>query len=285
MALHVKLAKTPAKASHIVHWVTDGKKTDIQDVALKNAQQLGVKNSVKVAQFAVDGQVHTVVITDAKTSTAVEREAIRSLAFQVLTGLNGQKMTSASFVNHTGNAEVMLLAVESMVLSNYQFLELFTDREAKQNSLAQLIVVDAKLDSKQLDRVLAIADSVCWSRDLVNRPLSHLNASDLASSVAAAGEQFGFQVEVLNKQRIVALKMGGLLAVNRGSVDPPTFTIAEYKPKKAVNSKPLVLVGKGVVYDTGGMSLKPTPQSMDFMKSDMVGAAAMAGVLRALLQQ
>ncbi len=282
MALQVKHAKTPAKASHLVHWVTDAKKTDIQDVALKSAQQLAVKNGVKVAQFAADGQVQTVVITDAKSGAAGEREAIRSLAFQVLSGLNAQKMTSASFVNHTGNPEVTLLAVESMVLSNYQFLELFSDSEAKKNSFAQLALVDPNLDAKQLQRVLVIADAVCWSRDLVNRPLSHLNASDLASSIAAAGEEFGFQVEVLNKQRIVALKMGGLLAVNRGSVDPPTFTIAEYKPKGAVNSKPLVLVGKGVVYDTGGMSLKPTPQSMDFMKSDMAGAAAMAGVLRAV---
>jgi leucyl aminopeptidase len=73
--------------------------------------------------------------------------------------------------------------------------------------------------------------------------------------------------------------MGGLLAVNKGSIDPPTFTIAEYKHKKALNKKPIVLVGKGVVYDTGGLSLKPTPGSMDCMKCDMAGAAAVAGAL------
>ena len=73
--------------------------------------------------------------------------------------------------------------------------------------------------------------------------------------------------------------MGGLLAVNLGSVDPPTFTIMEYKHKNPVNKHPIVLVGKGVVYDTGGLSLKPTSNSMDYMKCDMAGAATMLGAI------
>jgi len=76
--------------------------------------------------------------------------------------------------------------------------------------------------------------------------------------------------------------MGGLLSVNAGSVDEPTFTIMEYKPKNARNKKPLVLVGKGVVYDTGGLSLKPTPNSMDMMKCDMAGGAAVGCALYAI---
>ncbi len=77
-------------------------------------------------------------------------------------------------------------------------------------------------------------------------------------------------------------KIDVLLAVNKGSETPPTFTILEYKPQNAKNKKPLVLVGKGVVYDTGGLSLKPTPNSMDLMKSDMGGAAAMIGAIQAI---
>ena len=76
--------------------------------------------------------------------------------------------------------------------------------------------------------------------------------------------------------------MGGLLAVNQGSPQPPTFSIMEWKPANAVNKKPIVLVGKGVVYDTGGMSLKPTPNSMDYMKCDMGGGAAVAGAIYAI---
>jgi leucyl aminopeptidase len=76
--------------------------------------------------------------------------------------------------------------------------------------------------------------------------------------------------------------MGGLMAINAGSPNPPTFSILEYKPENASNSKPIVLVGKGVVYDTGGLSLKPTPNSMDFMKCDMGGAATVIGTICAL---
>jgi leucyl aminopeptidase len=78
--------------------------------------------------------------------------------------------------------------------------------------------------------------------------------------------------------------MGGLLAVNQGSIDPPTFTVLEYKPKNAINEKPIVFTGKGVVYDTGGLSLKPTPNSMDLMKSDMGGAATVIGATYAIAQ-
>ncbi len=95
------------------------------------------------------------------------------------------------------------------------------------------------------------------------------------------GKESGFSVEVLTKGKIEALKMGGLLAVNRGSVDPPVFCILEWKPKKPVNWKPVVLVGKGVIYDTGGLNIK-TGDFMAQMKTDMAGAATVAGIISAL---
>jgi leucyl aminopeptidase len=96
-----------------------------------------------------------------------------------------------------------------------------------------------------------------------------------------AGKASGFKVEVLSKNQIEALNMGGLLGVNKGSIDPPTFTIMEYKPAKAVNKQPLVFVGKGVVFDTGGYSLKISG-SMLTMKCDMAGGAAVLGAMVAI---
>ena len=75
--------------------------------------------------------------------------------------------------------------------------------------------------------------------------------------------------------------MGGLLAVNQGSLDEPTFSILEWKPKNAKNKKPIILVGKGIVYDTGGLSLKPT-KGMDIMKVDMAGAGTVVGAMHAI---
>ena len=123
------------------------------------------------------------------------------------------------------------------------------------------------------------------ARDLVNEPYSFLNATQLASEIKNLSRNAGFKVQVFDKRQIEALGMGGLLAVNKGSLDPPTFTILEWKPKNAVNKKPILLVGKGVVYDTGGLSLKPTPNSMDSMKCDMAGSAAVACAITAVAKQ
>jgi leucyl aminopeptidase len=95
------------------------------------------------------------------------------------------------------------------------------------------------------------------------------------------GKESGFRTEILTKKKIESLKMGGLLSVNKGSVDPPTFTIIEWKPAKAVNKKPYVLVGKGLVFDTGGMNIKTGPH-MGEMKSDMAGGAAVASAIYAV---
>ena len=120
------------------------------------------------------------------------------------------------------------------------------------------------------------------SRDLVNEPLSHLNAEKLSSTLKKLSKEAGFKLEVLNEKKIRQLKMGGVLSVNKGSIAKPTFNILTYKSKKINNKQPVVLVGKGVMYDTGGLSLKPTQNSMDMMKCDMGGAAAVIGAIYAL---
>jgi leucyl aminopeptidase len=112
--------------------------------------------------------------------------------------------------------------------------------------------------------------------------VGYLNAERLGQSIQDLAKTYGFTAEVFNKKKIESLKMGGLLAVNQGSIDPPTFSVMEWKPAGAQNSKPIVLVGKGVVYDTGGVNLKTPPGSMDTMKCDMGGAASVIGTMVAI---
>jgi leucyl aminopeptidase len=180
---------------------------------------------------------------------------------------------------HGGKSTSMLVA-EGLVLSNYQFLKYRKEAEKEKNALLQ-VDFTAKIADSDIRELSALVTAIYWARDMVNEPVSYLTAVQLAQEIEAKGAEAGFSVSVLEKSKIEALKMGGLLAVNKGSIDPPTFTIIEYKPKKAINKKPIVLVGKGVVYDTGGLSLKPTPHSMDLMKSDMGGAACMAATIYA----
>jgi len=186
----------------------------------------------------------------------------------------------ATKVTISGKKDTALFLAEGLVLSNYQFLKYFKDADSKKYQLASVEVI-GKFEKDQIQKLNNILKSVCWTRDMVNEPVSFLTATQLASEIQKLGEEANFSVQVLEKSKIEALKMGGLLAVNKGSIEPPTFTIIEYKPKNARNKKPLVLVGKGVVYDTGGLSLKPTAGSMDLMKSDMAGAACMAATIYA----
>ncbi len=201
-------------------------------------------------------------------------EELRVLGAKII-GYLTKENTSIHFI---GESDAILAVAEGLLLSSYQFIAYFKDAEKKKLGLTE-VFLPVDISQKKIDELVSIAKAVFWARDRVNEPVSHLNASQLAQHIADLAPEAGFSVQILEKTQIESLKMGGLLAVNRGSIDPPTFTIVEYKPEKAINKKPIILVGKGVVYDTGGLSLKPTPASMDVMKCDMAGGACVVGAV------
>lgn len=203
-----------------------------------------------------------------------QSEALRVAGSTLFGQLN--KTTEAIVLD--GNPLAALLVAEGIALASYQFLTYFTDKDKKKNGL-QEVILPSSIDKEKIEELSNTVNAVCWARDRVNEPVSHLNAVQLSEKMSELCTSVGCHVQVLEKTQIESLKMGGLLAVNKGSIDPPTFTIIEYKPSNAKNTQPIVLVGKGVVYDTGGLSLKPTPGSMDCMKSDMGGAACMAATI------
>jgi len=177
------------------------------------------------------------------------------------------------------DSDLSLFVAEGIALANYQFLKYFTDAEKKKNSLKAIYIHADEIAIQDLN---AVIDGTLHARDLVNEPLSYLTALQFSKEMVKLGEESGFKVEVLHKKQIESLKMGGLLAVNQGAIEPPTFSVLTHNPENAVNSKPIVLVGKGIVYDTGGLSLKPTANSMDIMKCDMGGGASVVGILYAI---
>lgn len=215
---------------------------------------------------------------DANRTLEVARKEAAKLHGQ----LNGRKPESVCLINIDLEKDTLLAYAEGLALSTYQFLKYFKDAEEKKNSLATINISAEFLNQADLDELNHLICAVSQTKDLVNEPLSFLTATQLAIEIQEMGKTAGFSTEVFDKRKIQALKMGGLLAVNKGSIDPPTFSILEWKPNNAVNKKPFVLVGKGIVYDTGGLSLKPTANSMDYMKCDMAGGAAVAGTLYAV---
>ena len=209
-------------------------------------------------------------------------EKARIAGYEVHSKLTEYAVKSLTVVNAGVEPEECIAFAEGLALTNYQFLKYMSDKRTKQHPLNQILLYDPELSDWHVDYLENLIQAVYLTRDLVNEPLSYLTAVQLATEVEKMGKQSGFSVEIFNKRKIESLKMGGLLAVNKGSVDPPTFSILTWKPEDAVNKRPIVLVGKGVVYDTGGLSLKPTFDSMDYMKCDMGGAAAVAGAFFAV---
>jgi len=170
---------------------------------------------------------------------------------------------------------------EGLILSVYSFTRYKTVDAGKEGKFPGTILLHGNGNNYELNKLVTVTDALFLTRNLINEPVITMNTSTLVKEVVKMGEQSGFTTEVLGRNRIESLKMGGLLGVNKGSVDPPALIIAEWKPEGHFNKQPLVLVGKGVVFDTGGMSLK-TENYMDGMKTDMAGAAAVAGTLYAL---
>jgi len=228
-------------------------------------------------------------------------ESCRKAGDKVAGLLNSQKAVKAILYDAEGKSSEVLAFAEGMALGSYQFLKYKKDRE-NENTLKEIEIYSKALEEPDYDdashasRVTRhdspghasrvtdmniLLDAVARCRDLINEPNSYLTATVFSQEVEKMALESGAHAEVLNKQKIIALKMGGLLGVNQGSHEPPTFTVMEWKPAGAKNKKPIVLVGKGVVYDSGGMNLKPGSSMMN-MKDDMSGAAAVATTIYAI---
>jgi leucyl aminopeptidase len=132
----------------------------------------------------------------------------------------------------------------------------------------------------EIEQTVALADGMDLARDLGNLPGNVCTPTYLADVARRLGKEHDLKVEVLDRKRMEALKMGALLAVAQGSEQPPRFIVMHYRGA-AAKQAPVVLVGKGITFDTGGISIKPAAE-MDEMKFDMCGAASVLGTMRAV---
>ncbi len=224
-----------------------------------------------------------IYIESADKKIASRKEKLRRAAGDLYKDLKENKHEEILVVDLLDNSEFALAFIEGLGLTHYQFLKYQTKKEEKKYPLKEINVFSPTITDEQIGQLIILLQAVYYTRDLINEPVAGLNAEQLAGEFKKMGQLAGFEVEIFNQKKIESLKMNGLLTVNKGSVDPPTFSVLTWKPENAVNKNPYVLVGKGVVYDTGGMNLKPG-NYLDTMKSDMAGAASVAGALYALAQ-
>ena len=236
----------------------------------------------KTLTYNYIGKYISIFIVEKGKEISVLNEQLRRHGSIVADSVNLNKGKDLYIYNQTKQQSLSLFAAEGMVLSNYQFIKHKPTAAKNKNTLQSIIIANSNIKQSHVDELNIVCSATILARDLVNEPVNYLNATDLSNAFKAMGKLSGFKVDVLNRKKIKELKMGGLLAVNAGSVDEPTFSVMEYKPNKPKNKKPYILIGKGVVYDTGGLSLKPTLASMDLMKCDMAGAAAVGCAMYAI---
>jgi leucyl aminopeptidase len=172
---------------------------------------------------------------------------------------------------------------EGVLLASYRYVGLKNDESAG-SKLASLTLVAGAGRSKGVDqgaeRGRAVAAAAGLARELANTPPTYLNARDIAARAVEIGAACGLGVEVFNKDQLEQMGCGGMLGVNRGSTEPPRMVKLSWSPRNPTGH--LALVGKGIMYDSGGISLKPSDASHQAMKMDMSGAAAVLATMSAL---
>ncbi len=218
---------------------------------------------------------------DSEKPAAEVQEGLRRNAMKLIKRFETDHVSEVAVCGAGTLPEEVAALLEGLSLADYSF-----DRyKSKDPYHLQKVAVDAAYFKKdELEAMQRLWNRIYWCREWVNLPVQDLNAPAFADELASiAADLDGVKCTVMDKRQIESLRMGGLLAVNRGSVDEPRFVVLEYNGLKqsgnqAIKQLPICLVGKGVMYDTGGLNIKPGDY-MQEMKSDMAGAATMASVL------
>lgn len=211
-----------------------------------------------------------------------DKEKLRRLGSQLADFLRNENLKEIYLQSGDSALPLFYIFVEGFLLSLYDFSKYKSNRKSKFSIEKINIQVASKYEGYFLE-LHQLTQAVYMARNLVNEPPATMTANAFSQFLTETFEESSVKVEVLDKSKIHALRMGGLLGVNRGSKEPPTFNILEYKSPFAVNEKPIVLVGKGVMFDSGGLNIK-TGNNMVDMKCDMSGGAAVASAIYAIAQ-
>jgi len=216
-------------------------------------------------------------------------ESVRRATAEVVKGLRGKGARSVGFVLRSftrgpvkGPAAVRAFT-DGAILGGYEFVQYKSSPEA---GVAEVTVFTAGMSAAGLDAALTeertVAEAVVWAREVANLPADTATPQRLADEALRLGKELGLKVTVFDEKALAGMGCGGLLAVGGGSSHPPRLIVLEYpgKPSRAGAVKTVALVGKGITFDSGGISIKPAAQ-MSYMKFDKSGAVAVLGTVRA----
>ncbi|AFM05704.1 leucyl aminopeptidase [Bernardetia litoralis DSM 6794] len=181
--------------------------------------------------------------------------------------------------------ESLLCFLEGLNLGSYSYEKKGNSEEYFRDTLQVEVIFSnetEEIEQEELEQLTTLCDAVWLTRDLVNEPPNFKKPSIFGQKIQELGKEAGFEAEIWNKERIEAERMGGLLGISQASEEDAIFAKITYSPKEATNDTPIVLVGKGVTFDTGGTNIKTSMAALEIMKSDMGGAASVIGLIYAL---
>lgn len=204
--------------------------------------------------------------------------------------LRGKNVKSLALVPRAkGNPEnIASVAVEGAIMGLFE-LDKYRTVDKEERVIDRLIVIDEGVDEDSLKRGVArgriIGECVNFTRDLANEPGDYLTPTVMAERAREIANEFGLSIDVLDEARMEQEGMGSLLSVSRGSEEPAKLIVLKYTPstQKESDGGLMAFVGKGITFDSGGISLKPG-ENMELMKYDMTGGATVMGALRAIAQ-
>ena len=231
----------------------------------------------EVVKLPTLGAVPARLVVAAGLGEEADADALRRAAGAAVRALAGAARRAALALPATSAEEAGAVALGAL-LGGYAF-DRYRTGDRKEPVAEVIVLTEAAGADAVLERTRILADSVALVRDLVNTPPMDLGPDDMARIAAEVADEAGLQAQILDEKALADGGYGGILGVGRGSARPPRLVRLAYAHPEA--DKTVVFVGKGITFDTGGLSLKPT-ESMDWMKSDMGGAGAVLGALRAI---
>ncbi|MGA2711772.1 MAG: leucyl aminopeptidase [Bryobacteraceae bacterium] len=205
--------------------------------------------------------------------------ALRKIAGAAVRFLKPKGITSIAFAMGESSA-----VIEGAILGAWEPDYLKTDQSGKDKAISLITLAtsgESALDDAAIEKARIIGEAANLSRDIAVEPPNLLTPLTLADRARQIAQACGLSFEVLDQDRMRQLGMGALLGVAQGSANPPALIVMQYKPENAVSADHLGLVGKGVTFDTGGISIKPS-EGMEKMKYDMAGGAAVIGAMQAI---
>jgi leucyl aminopeptidase len=218
-------------------------------------------------------------------ATTFSASDLRKLAGAAVRTLKAKSLRSFAFVlpeTSIANADAVLAMVEGAIIGDFEPDYYKSDRkDEKIDALTIVTQADAKTLQSAIDAGRIVAESQNFTRDLVNEPSNRMTPSMLAERAKRMASEVGLKCEIYSTDKIKELKMGAFWGVAQGSDEPPALIVLRYEPDGAAKDVHLGLVGKGITFDTGGISIKPA-DGMEKMKYDMAGGATMIGAMRAI---